>query len=211
MELKIFLADDHNIVAQGLASLINQIPDIGILKIFNNGKELFDACLTEQPDVVFLDIEMPVWDGRKALVELKIKFPNIRCYILSMLNEKAIIDDCISKGAYGYLSKNCTLDELQEAINNTSGIYFSKEVLTHLSGYGTTKKEKVFLLNEPLTDREKEVLSLLCEGLSPKEIAEKLFVSNRTIDTHKTNIMQKFEVNSVGKLISVAIKNKITE
>ncbi|MCC6180725.1 MAG: response regulator transcription factor [Bacteroidia bacterium] len=209
MGLKISLADDHNIVAQGLASLINQIPNISTLKIFNNGKELFDNCLIEQPDIVFLDFEMPIWDGKKTLKELKIKFPNIRCYILSMLNEKAIIDDCISKGASGYLSKNCTLNELHEAINNTSEVYFSKEVLTHLSGYGTTKKEQVFLLNEPLTDREKEVLSLLCDGLSPKEIAENLFVSIRTIDTHKTNIMQKFDVNSVGKLISVAIKNKI--
>src|SRR5690606_12695220 len=134
MELKIFLADDHNIVAQGLASLINQIPDIGTLKIFNNGKELFDACLTEQPDVVFLDIEMPVWDGRKTLVELKNKFPNIRCYILSVRNEKASIDYGITKGGSRYLIKRCTLDELQEAINNTPEVYFSKGVLSHRSG-----------------------------------------------------------------------------
>jgi len=154
---------------------------------------------------------MPIWDGRKTLVELKNKFADLRCNMLSMNNEKAIIDDCIAKGALGYLSKDCTLDELQEAIRNTTPVYFSKAVLTHLSGYQNLKPEQQLLLNEPLTEREVEILTLLCDGFSPKEIADKLFVSNRTVDTHKTNIMQKFEVNSVGKLISVAIKNKIVK
>jgi two-component system response regulator DegU len=157
----------------------------------------------------FLDIEMPIWDGRKTLVELKNKFPDLLCNMLSMNNEKAIIDDCISKGASGYLSKDCTLDELQEAIINSAEIYFSKEVLKHLSGYGKTKGEQQFLLIEPLTEREVEVLTFLCDGLSPKEIANKINLSPRTVETHKTAIMQKFDVNSVGKLISVAIKNKV--
>jgi DNA-binding NarL/FixJ family response regulator len=208
-KLKIYLADDHNIVAQGLASIIRQIPEVGELEVFQNGKNLFDACLVKQPDVVFLDIEMPIWDGRKTLVELKNKFPDLRCNMLSMNNEKAIIDDCISKGASGYLSKDCTLDELQEAIINSAEIYFSKEVLKHLSGYGKTKGEQQFLLIEPLTEREVEVLTFLCDGLSPKEIANKINLSPRTVETHKTAIMQKFDVNSVGKLISVAIKNKV--
>jgi len=207
--LKVYLADDHNIVAQGLASLIRQISTVDELKVFQNGKNLFDACLLEQPDVVFLDIEMPIWDGRKTLVELRNKFPIIRCNMLSMNNEKAIIDDCITKGALGYLSKDCTIDELKEAILNTSEVYFSKDVLKHLSGYGKTREDQQFLLNEPLTEREVEVLTLLCDGLSPKEIANKIHLSPRTVETHKTAIMQKFEVNSVGKLISVAIKNKV--
>jgi len=208
-KLKIYLADDHNIVAQGLASIIRQIPEVGELEVFQNGKNLFDACLVKQPDVVFLDIEMPIWDGRKTLVELKNKFPDIRCNMLSMNNEKAIIDDCITKGASGYLSKDCTLEELQESILNTSEIYFSKDVLKHLSGYGKMKIEQQFLLNESLTEREVEVLTFLCDGLSPKEIADKMHLSPRTVETHKTAIMQKFDVNSVGKLISVAIKNKV--
>lgn len=208
-KLNIYLADDHNIVAQGLASLIQQIPEVSNLKVFLNGKNLFDACLLEQPDVVFLDIEMPIWDGRKTLVELRNKFPIIRCNMLSMNNEKAIIDDCITKGALGYLSKDCTIDELKEAILNTSEVYFSKDVLKHLSGYGKTREDQQFLLNEPLTEREVEVLTLLCDGLSPKEIANKIHLSPRTVETHKTAIMQKFDVNSVGKLISVAIKNKV--
>jgi DNA-binding NarL/FixJ family response regulator len=207
--LKVYLADDHNIVAQGLASLIRQISTVDELKVFQNGKNLFDACLLEQPDVVFLDIEMPIWDGRKTLVELRNKFPIIRCNMLSMNNEKAIIDDCITKGALGYLSKDCTIDELKEAILNTSEVYFSKDVLKHLSGYGKTREDQQFLLNEPLTEREVEVLTLLCDGLSPKEIANKIHLSPRTVETHKTAIMQKFDVNSVGKLISVAIKNKV--
>lgn len=208
-QLTIYIADDHNIVAEGLALLIQKIPGVNHVLIFNDGKQLFDACEKALPDMVFLDIEMPVWDGRVTLKKIKETFPQLRCNMLSMNNEKTIIDDCINMGASGYLNKDCTLEELIEATSNTNEIYFSKEVLKHLSGYGKSKVENHFKLDEPLTEREIEVLNLLCEGFSPKEIAEKLFVSHRTVDTHKTNIMQKFNVNSIGKLISVAIKNKV--
>lgn len=208
--LLVYIADDHALVANGIAELINNMPNVKKVDIFNDGEPLFKACFEEIPDIVFLDLEMLEWDGRKTLVELKKRFPSLKCIILSMLNEKAIIEDCIKKGASGYLNKDCSNAELAESISS-SEIYFSKEVLKTLSGYSKQKVNTTFHLNEPLTERELEVLTLLCDGFSPKEIAEKLFVSNRTIDTHKTNIMQKFEVNSVGKLISVAIKNKITE
>ena len=128
--------------------------------------------------------------------------------MLSILNEKFIIEDCIKKGASGYLNKDCSLQELSEAIQSTAGeVYYSKEVLKILSGIH--KPTGGFTLSEPLSERESEILGLLCEGLSPKEIAGKLFLSTRTIETHKTNIMQKFDVSTVGKLISLAIKNKI--
>ena len=208
METKrVYIADDHNLVAQGISSLLKQIDSVSHVSIFKNGKDLFDYCITATPDIVFLDIEMPIWDGRKTLVELKKNFPNIKYFMLSMINEKHIIEDCISKGASGYLNKDCTIEELTEAVNlPIEDIYFSKDVLKVMSGLKATTS---FSLSEPLSDREREVLELLCEGFSPKEIAEKLFLSTRTIETHKTNIMQKFNVNSIGKLISVAIKNKV--
>lgn len=205
----IYLADDHNLVAKGIASIIQNIPNIERVEIFTNGKELFDACLIKLPTLVFLDIEMPIWDGRTTLVALKDRFPTLRCLMLSMLNEKSMIEDCLEKGASGYLNKDCTDVELQEAIFSTDEYYFSKDALKSMSGITKKIIEKEYQLTEPLTDRELEILSLLCEGLSPKEIADKIYLSPRTVETHKKNIMFKMDVNSVGKLISVALKNNL--
>ncbi|MFY8128762.1 MAG: response regulator [Chitinophagaceae bacterium] len=208
-QLLIYLADDHNIVAKGISTIIERIENVEAVKIFQHGEALYDACQVKLPDVVFIDINMPVWDGRKTLVELKKSFPQLRCYILSMNNEKEIIDDCINKGAAGYLNKDCSEDELKEAVQLTSNdFYFSKEVLKAISGY-TNASNKLFKLLEPLTEREQEILKLLCEGLSPKEIGEQLFLSPRTVETHKKHIMFKFDVTTIGKLISVTLKNNL--
>lgn len=208
-KLTVFLADDHHIVAKGIANIIQQINGVEKVEIFANGQELFDACTNQLPNLVFLDIDMPIWDGRKTLVALKEKYPTLRCCMLSMNNEKSIVDDCLEKGASGYLNKDCNELELQEAIFSKEAIYFSKEVLKTISGYNKSNVKKGFELTEPLTDRELEILALLCEGLSPKEIAEKIYLSPRTVETHKKNIMYKMDVNSIGKLISVALKNKL--
>jgi two-component system response regulator DegU len=205
-KLVVSLADDHSIVANGIATLLRQSPDVKQVHVFSNGHDLFQSCLNQKTDCVFLDVNMTNWDGRKTLIEIRKKIPSIRCFMLSMLNEKHIIEDCISKGASGYLNKDCTLDELKEALRSAPGeIYYSNEVLKVLSG--VRKQSLEFQLTEPLSEREKEILVLLCDGLSPKEVADKIFLSVRTVETHKTNIMQKFNVSTVGKLISIAIKN----
>ncbi len=207
--LKIYLADDHNLVAKAIAGMIQQINTAHHVKVFSNGKDLFDACCSDTPHLIFLDLEMPVWDGRETLKALKEKFPLLRCIVLSMNNEKEIIDHCIELDANGYLNKDCTEAELQEAITYTGDVYFSKEVLKTLAAYNNNLHQNHTPVHEPLTDREIEILGLLCEGLSPKEIADKIYLSPRTVETHKKNIMAKFEVGSVGKLISVALKNKV--
>ena len=207
--IKVYIADDHNLVVKGIANIMMQMPEIENLEIFHDGKQLFDACTMLVPDLVFLDLSMPVWDGRKTLVELKTKYPHLRCIMLSMNNEKEVIDDCIFKGAAGYLHKDCTETELREAINTTDNVYFSRDVLKALCGYSIADNNQNFQLVEPLTDREREILKFLCEGMTPREIADKVYLSHRTIETHKKNIMDKFQVNSVGKLISVALKNNL--
>lgn len=212
MEIKytIFLADDHELVAKGVSSLLQEISSVKKVRTFKNGKELFQACLNEKPDFIFLDYEMPVWDGKETLIQLKEILPNVPVLMLSMLNEKAIIQDCISNGASAFLNKDSSIDELKAALSSVLNqeIYYSREVLKALSGI-SKKTSTTFTLKEEISERELEILKLLCDGFSPKEIAEKLFLSPRTIETHKNNIMQKFEVNSVAKLISISIKNKI--
>jgi DNA-binding NarL/FixJ family response regulator len=209
LESTIYLADDHTLVANGIASLFLQVNPSFEVVIFPDGKALFDACLIKKPDLVFLDIEMPIWDGIKTLTELKAKFVNIPICILSMQNEKSIIESTQQLGAMAYLNKDCTTSELAECIDSVLNgeRYYSREVLKVLSGL--KKTNTTFQLDEPLSEREHEILVFLCDGLSPKEIADKIFLSPRTVETHKNNIMQKMGVNSVAKLISTALKNKI--
>ncbi len=212
METKytIFLADDHELVAQGLSTLLLQIQTVGKVEVFKNGKELFQACLNTKPDFIFLDYEMPVWDGKETLIQIKKNLPKIPVLMLSMLNEKSIIKECIQLGASAYLHKDSSTEELHEAIESTSRseIYYSNEVKKALSGAIKNQSGQI-TLKEEISEREMEILKLLCDGLSPKEISEKLFLSQRTVETHKTNIMHKFDVNSIAKLISIAIKNRI--
>jgi DNA-binding NarL/FixJ family response regulator len=124
--------------------------------------------------------------------------------------EKSIIENCIQYGANGYLSKDSAPDELMEALTEVQRgeVYYSRAVLKALAGLRTTRLATK-TLQVDLSARETEILKLICDGLSPKEIADKLFLSKRTVDTHKTNIMQKFDVGSVGKLISIALQNNL--
>lgn len=208
--LVVYIADDHRLVANGLAAILETFEQVNVVKIFGNGEELFKSCLNQKPDLIFLDIEMPHWDGIKTLEEIQQAFPSIPCIMLSMLNEKKIINRCVQLGALGYINKDCSKDELYEAIKaaQIKQLYFSKEVSNVLEGKAKIKiNENDFQL--AISEREMEVLRYLCDGMSPKEIAEKLFLSRRTVETHKNNIMQKFGVSTIGKLISISIRSNI--
>jgi len=209
-QTNIYLADDHELVAQGLASLIHSAYRNCTITTFKNGKQLFDATLEHQPDLIFLDYEMPVWDGKTALIALRNSFKNLPILMLSMINEKSVIEDCMKHGASGFVNKDCSVDEFKLAIKSvlSGSIFYSVEVIKVLSGLSPTASHHTVAVYD-LTDRELDVLRLLCEGLSPREIGEKLFLSPRTIEKHKDNIMQKFELNSVARLIAFALKNKI--
>ncbi len=209
-ELLIYLADDHEIVAAGIATLLKEIDSIREVVVFNSGKQLYDTCLLQQPDLVFLDYAMPIWDGEKTLVALMAKYPSIRVIMLTMNNEKKIIEDCILKGAKAFLNKNSSVQELADAISTVLNgqIYYAREALLSISGVNTAQKQQD-VHDVQLSTRELEVLKLLCDGFSPKEIAQQLFLSPRTTETHKKNIMEKMGVNSVAKLISVSLRTKI--
>jgi DNA-binding NarL/FixJ family response regulator len=205
-----YLADDHQIVAAGIAALLRSTEQFDDVRIFADGKSLWTACKTRRPDMVFLDYEMPGWSGMDTLKQLKQDMPGIPVLMLSMNAEKAIIEACIQHGASGYLSKDSTPDELADALTEVQKgeIYYSREVLKAMAGI-KTKKITTRTLDVALSARELEVLKLICDGLTPKEIADKLYLSKRTVDTHKTNIMQKFEVSSVGKLISLTLQSNL--
>lgn len=204
------MADDHELVGQGIASLLLKNEIIKEVITFRNGKELYVACQKVKPDYIFLDIDMPVWDGRVTLVELTKDYPKIPVLMLSMLNERSIIEDCLNKGAKAYLNKDCSFEELVEALVEVENgrIYYSKETLKVLAGVKRPTVNSI-QLTEDLSSRELEILKLFCDGFSPKEIADKLSISHRTVEAHKNNIMLKFQVNSITKLISLAIRSRI--
>lgn len=208
-QIEVYLADDHEIVAKAIAGLLMSIPNIKQVSTFLNGKDLYDACLVKMPDVIILDMEMPEWNGITTLKKLK-EIHAAPVIMLTMNDEKRVIEETMREGAKGYLHKNCTPEELQNALETVlAGNQFlsaeTKKIMVGLKKSGAGYPE----LTEPLTEKEHEVLKLVCEGLTSKEIGEKLFLSSRTVETRKNNLMQKFNVQTTGRLIAIALKHKI--
>jgi DNA-binding NarL/FixJ family response regulator len=203
----VYIADDHILVAQGISSLLQQLGYSNI-RIFTNGQDIITACNQKIPDWIFLDIYMPDGDGISTLKQLRAKGCRMPILMLSMTADKKYVDTSIDCGANAYLHKSCDALEIGNAIdaikNNTT--YISTTV-----NYINTSTIKVnmnseFYLKDALTKREVEILSKYCEGLSTDEIAKELFLSAATVETHKKNIMHKFNVGTLSKLVAIAIK-----
>lgn len=206
----IYIAEDHQIVAKGMEQLLQSIEvgyDISILK---NGQELLEAIQTKEPDIVLLDIEMPVLNGIDTLKLLRKKNTSTRVLMLTMMEELAIVDTCFQLGANGFIHKDCSLDELKLAIETVqNGQKFVSEQMRELMLRVPANQAKRDTFSVQLTNREKEILRLICEGYTSKEIGDQLFISHRTVETHKDNMMRKLDVNSTAKLISIALKMKL--
>lgn len=207
--IKVLLADDHQIILDGLQSLLKNAAEITVIAEANNGREALRVLELLQPDVVLMDIDMPVMNGIEALKEIRRRFPTVKVIILSMHSETGMIRSLMDLGAQGYLLKSCSQEELFTAIRKVARgqSFFSPDVTLSLlrtdGGERTIKDAR----NEMLTDRESEILKLIVGGFSNKEIGEKLFISHRTVDTHRTNIMKKLNVSNIAGLISYAIRH----
>jgi DNA-binding NarL/FixJ family response regulator len=207
----IFLADDHQIVAQGVASLLQTLPNVQEVKVFGDGQLLYDQLIQQQPSLVILDIEMPVMNGMDTLKKIKEQF-SIPCIMLSMNDEKYIIQECMKIGANGFLPKDCSIQTMQEAIDVVmdGGTYLAEHIQKILVSKKSEQND-FFELIAPITKRELEILEQICEGLTCKEIADLLYLSTRTVETHKKSIMYKFDAHTTGKLVSLAIKFKFVK
>jgi len=162
-------------------------------------------------DIVLMDIDMPVMNGIEATKQIIKDFPNVKVVILSMHKEGGLIKNLIAIGAHGFLLKNSDQNELIGAIRKVASgdRYFSPDVTMSLlskTSINTTAFDSMETLSQ-LTERETEILKLIAEGYSNKEIGEKLFISHRTVDTHRTNLMKKLDVNNIAGLIKFAIQN----
>ncbi len=212
--INIVIVEDHTLFREGLKSLLENNPACKIVAEFSNGKEFVDAVLEINADLVLIDIEMPVMNGIQATFEAKMKNPDLRFIALSMYSEQRYYYEMIKAGVSGFVLKEATTDELDKAIsdvmNNHS--YFSPRLLQQvvLNIPQMEAKERIIKKLE-LTEREIDVLNLICKGMSNNEISESLFISVKTVETHKSRLLKKTGAKNSTGLILFAIKNKIIE
>ncbi|MFY0674583.1 MAG: response regulator transcription factor [Bacteroidia bacterium] len=213
--VRLAIADDHQLVLDGLKALISDIADFELVAEGNNGK---DICLIAENfdlDLALIDIDMPIMNGMQATEILKKKHPEIKVLVLTMHNEKGIIQKVLEVGADGYLLKNTNQQELVGAIRKVIAgeKYFSSEVTMSLATPG--QGAKVILQNQELdtslTERETEILKLVAQGYSNKEIGDTLFISHRTVDTHRTNLMRKLDAKNIAGLIRYAMRTGLID
>tara|TARA_B100000965_G_scaffold405443_1_gene439598 strand:- start:1648 stop:2313 length:666 start_codon:yes stop_codon:yes gene_type:complete len=211
---KILIVDDHQLVLDGLSSIIKELDNFEIVAKAQNGKEAIDYFRAIEPDIILMDIDMPIMNGMEAMRRIKSENADQRIIILTMHNESSLIKKVMEIGADGYVLKNADRTEFYNALCAVSEgkSYFSSDV-THSLLNPDKSVAKSFEINpdtiqlSKLTEREVDVLKLIAEGFSNKEIGEKLFISHRTVDTHRTNLMKKLDAHNIAGLIKFAIKN----
>ncbi|HAA10796.1 MAG TPA: DNA-binding response regulator [Cytophagales bacterium] len=210
--IKIILADDHAIFRQGIRMLLENRPDFEVIAEAAHGAELQSLVPFHTPDVVLMDLKMPEVDGIEATEWLRREWPDVKIIVLSMVGSDQMMVHLMEKGVHGYLIKNVQADELYTAIEHVvhKGVYLNERVSQALLRAMQFKERTPPTLAHgvTLTEREREVLDLICEGLTSAEIGERLFISTRTTEGHRKNLIAKFEVRNTAALIIKAIKDE---
>lgn len=204
---RIMIVEDHDLFRSGLKRVIDEIKYLELVGEAENGAIFLKLLPKAKPDIVLMDIKMPVLDGIKATEEaLKIN-PNLKIIILTLFGEEEYLYTMIEKGISGFMLKNTTISELEKAIQMVSegNQYFSPEV----SGMLAKKIKDNLLVNLRLTNKEKEVLKLLCKGYSSSEIAQELFLSKRTVEGYRARLLQKTEQSNTLNLVIYALKHRL--
>jgi len=208
------IADDHKVFRDGIVSILNEVEDIQINLEAGDGEEVLQILEKEQPDVILMDITMKETSGIAITKVVKEKYPTIKVLILSMHSESSYIVKALDAGASGYLLKDAGSTEMVNAIRTVHGgdTYYSQQVsailVQHITQGTSPKSTKEGI---PLTPREIEILELIAEEFSNPEIAEKLFISIRTVDTHRRNLLEKLQVKNTAGLVRYAIKHGIVK
>ena len=212
--INILLADDHQIIIDGISNILEDENDINVIAHCKNGLEVLNKLPQLKIDILLLDLDMPLMNGFECAEKVQIRFPEVKIVILTMHQEKALIQKFIEFGVKGYFLKTIAKDELVSAIKTIAagGEYFTSDVTKAL-----LKKQTIIpditqsQLVASLTEREIVIIRLISQGFSNKEMAVKLFISPRTVDTHRTNIMRKLDLHNVAEMVRFAFQNKLVE
>jgi DNA-binding NarL/FixJ family response regulator len=210
--IKILIADDHQMFIDGLRSLLEDSAEIRVVGEARNGLEVLECCKGQPVDIVIMDINMPEMDGIQATRELLKKHPSIKILGLSMYNDREYIADILKAGASGYILKNTGKESLLDAIHSlqSGATYLGDEVSkTLLNGF--MKNPQVPQMNEKLSGREKEVLECIATGSTTHEIAERLFISKNTVETHRKNLLYKLKARNTAELVNNAYKQRLIQ
>mgnify|MGYP003577521882 FL=1 len=207
-QLKVYIADDHTLFRKAMVNLLRSFERIVEVKDAENGKELLMLVKNEIPDVVVVDLQMPVMDGSETSAQIIQKYPEVKIIILTMHDSNKFILHMMDMGVHAFLLKNTEPDELEHAIYAVADkdFYHNELVATVLRKNVIERKsgQRPKFESAELTDREKEILLLICQELTMKEIGQRLFLSENTVRNHRVNIMDKVGVNNIVGLVKYA-------
>ncbi|HMH33179.1 MAG TPA: response regulator transcription factor [Puia sp.] len=205
--IRVFIVDDHPVVIEGIHSLLQHEKDIEWVGQAKNAQSCLGFFVNNTADVVLMDISMPDMDGTYLCAIMKEKYPGIFILGLSTFNQGLYIKKMMENGASGYILKNTSKEELIKAIHciHEGGIFFNGEVGEALTAYQRSSRTELPML----TNREKEILELIAEGFTNPQIAEKIFLSPFTVDTHRKNLLAKLNVKNTASLIRLAVEQKL--
>lgn len=209
-EVKIVIADDHQMFIDGVKSLLKKEKKFNFVHEALNAEDALSFISQNDIDLLITDISMPGMSGTELTKKIKQDFPKIKVLVLTMYNDSAIISEILQSEAEGYILKNTGKQELLTAISKImdDGTFYSNEVISQLLK-DNKKKTTPPVIKEALTTRELEILKLVCEEFTTADIAEKLFISPRTVDTHRKNILEKTQSKTIVGLIKYAFENNI--
>jgi len=213
--INIVIADDHEIFLDGLTLMLSRQDGFNVCGRASNGNQLIDIVKAQQPDVVLTDIRMPVTDGIESTKQILSSYPDIKVVALSMFDEENLIVEMLEAGAKGYLLKNAHKDEIVDAIRSVyqNKNYYCAHTSTLLASMIVRSKFAPVKIKEKvvLNDREKAIIKMICQQKTAQQIADKIFLSKRTVEGYRTKILEKINAKNIAGVVIYALKNEIIE
>lgn len=207
LPIQVVLADDHDLVRSGIKALLSTVDGVQVIAEARNGNELLQLLESVKPDVVMTDISMPGMDGITAIAEMHTRFPDVKVIVLSMYDTVDFVKRAVANGACGYLMKDAPPFELEQALRSVmaTGSYFSAAVAQRLL------QPSEPTVDDELTTRQVEILTLIAQGKSAKEIAFELGLSPKTVDVHRARIMERLRLNDIASLTRYAVRKGLVK
>ncbi|MDB5958514.1 response regulator transcription factor [Ramlibacter sp.] len=207
LPIQVVLADDHDLVRSGIKALLSTVEGVQVIAEARNGNELLQLLESVKPDVVMTDISMPGMDGITAIAEIHSRYPEVRVLVLSMYDTVDFVKRAVANGACGYLMKDAPPFELEQALRSVmaTGSYFSAAVAQRLL------QPSEPTVDDELTTRQVEILTLIAQGKSAKEIAFELGLSPKTVDVHRARIMERLRLNDIASLTRYAVRKGLVK